>query len=179
MSTLRKINREEVQIIIQRGNSGAVSRPIELPVPAELGFSVWAGGEEPELHNVNLEQAHATKWELLARGQLAAVLDADGYLVRETDPVLIEREHLCHILDVLREHDLIYHLDDDPDDVIFVATGQKVFSDAETDYLWEEVQRIRNVIGNDALWEAASPFLGLNDDEPEPEEATKPGPRIG
>ncbi|EKY4113660.1 TPA: hypothetical protein ACGW3M_001000 [Pseudomonas aeruginosa] len=179
MSTEQSIQREEIQIIIQRGSGGALSRPLDLLEPAAMGYAVWAGVDQPELQGVSLEQAHAMKWELLASGRLAAILDADGYLVQETDPGLIEREHLCHILDVLREYDLIYHLDDDPADMIVVGSGAPVFTDSEADYLWEEIQRIRNVIGNDALWEAASPFLGLNDDEPEQKETTRPGPRLG
>lgn len=179
MSQEQSTQFESIQATLERGKGGAGPRPLSLDEPAALGYSVWAGVDQPEQQKVSLEQAHATKWEYLDRGELAVILDADGYLVPESDQELIEREHLCHILDVLREQDRIYHLDDDPADQIVIQTGEQVFTEADADYLREEVQRIRNVIGNEMLWEAAWPYLGTDDEGDKLEVSSKPGPRLG
>lgn len=131
--------------------------------------------------NVGFEEAHAVKWELMSQGVLTEVIDSDGNAIPEVDAALVARDRLCRIISDLVAQGRDFHLDDDPAEIV-TADGHgdegRIFNDAEADFLRAELSTIRSVIGNDQLWDTASPFLGLGGDEALAEKKSS-GPRLG
>jgi len=131
--------------------------------------------------NVGFEEAHAVKWELMSQGVLTEVTDSGGNAIPEVDAALAAQDRLCRIIADLIAQGRDFHLDDDPAEIVS-ADGYgdegRIFNDAEADFLRTELSAIRTVIGNDQLWDTASPFLGLGGDVALVEKKTS-GPRFG
>ncbi|MCF6783748.1 hypothetical protein [Stutzerimonas stutzeri] len=85
-------------------------------------------------------------------------------------------ERLSRILEVLIAQGREYHLDDDPGSI-------GIFSEAEAEFLAEELANIRQVLGSERLWDVAAPYYGLSNDEDEADQkqtqAVGRGPRMG
>jgi hypothetical protein len=133
-----------------------------------------------EVSNASYEDAHEAKWSLMSKGILAQVVDADGHAIPESDPVLAANDRLCQIIADLDSQGRTFHLDDDPAEIVTpggTSDEGRIFNDAEAAFLRKELSTIREVLGNDQLWDTASPFLGIAVEE-EPLQKQSSGPRL-
>lgn len=131
--------------------------------------------------NASYEDAHEAKWNLMSKGVLAEVVDADGHVIPENDPILAAKDRLCQIIAELDNQGRAFHLDDDPAEIVTpggTSDDDRIFNDAEADFLRRELQAIQDVLGNDGVWDTAAPFLGIGDHDEEAKMTGKTGPAL-
>lgn len=115
-------------------------------------------------------------------GHLAEVVDADGHAIPESDPVLAAKDRLCQIIAELETQGRSFHLDDDPAEIVTpggTSDDDRIFNDAEAEFLRRELQVVRDVLGNDGVWDTAAPFLGIGDEDAMLTEKKRTGLRLG
>lgn len=69
------------------------------------------------------------------------------------------KDRFMALLEKLSTEDRLFHLDDSPESIINIASGQRIFTDKEADEIGDLVDEARSLLGNDLIWELAWPLL--------------------
>lgn len=111
-----------------------------------------------ELTGVSYEDAHEAKWRLIGQGVEADVVSECGMTIPESDPVLAAKERLFKIATELTTQGRYFDLNSDPANAVSSRSGaaERMFDDAETNFLRKELAAARAALGNEGFLNAAS-----------------------
>lgn len=69
------------------------------------------------------------------------------------------KDRFLALLEKLSAEGRLFHLDDSPESVINVASGQRIFTEKEADEIGDLVEEVKRVLGDDLMWDLAGPVF--------------------
>ena len=82
---------------------------------------------------------------------------------------LAVKDRFLALLERLSTEGRLFHLDDSPESVIDLVSGQRIFTEKEADEIGDLVDEARSLLGEDLMWDLAWPLLNPPEADSEPE----------